>query len=236
MKTFDHMSALQELLHIDTAIFKEELYYPWYIKPSGITALAVTWLFLVLLTIIGVAIFASSQLVNTLISVTLLSILIFIFYLFTYKKEKKVAQSHALTQIMNLEKKQFVENIRPFVADDQKYLAKRIAEHKDFTAKEYTSIALATQSRVLFNTEAFIKDIEQMFQETDLIFKPLTDDETYSETTFKVPAKAKKNYEKLKNQGTFNEVLDVPFEAKQAIVKRVQEAMNHAALGRNNYL
>ncbi|HHT00118.1 MAG TPA: hypothetical protein ENK73_04590 [Thiomicrospira sp.] len=236
MKNFDHMSALQQLIDMDTTLFKEELYYPWYIKQPGITILVSSWLVLMVLIITITAIYFSSKIIPVLVTIFLISILFGFIYLRLFKQQLEQAKSEALSQIMQLEQREFMKGIQPFVSADRQSTVNRITQYKDFTPQEYASITLATQSRVLFNTEAFIKDVERMFSDTDLILRPLSNDNSYSETTFKVPEKAKKNYQKLKEKSTFTDVLSVSLEAKQAIIKKAHEAANKAALGRNNYL
>ncbi|MEA3405222.1 MAG: hypothetical protein U9R28_05730, partial [Pseudomonadota bacterium] len=152
-------------------------------------------------------------------------------YFALISQTKKTAKNESLKQMMKLEKEQFMQNIEPFVADDQKSLVKRISTQVDFSPNEYISLAIATKSRAVFNTEAFIQDIERMFAHKQ--YKaPDFDDNGYSDTVFSVPESAKKNYEKMKNASTFNDELEVTPQAQAAIMKKVRDALDRQALGR----
>lgn len=231
MAKFNNLSALDYLLKMDTNAFKKEMYYPWYIQTSGIQAIAASWIVLIL---VFEAIMFTLTDVTWLIPVMIGFVLSVVFaagYYAVISQAKKTAEKESLKQMMNLEKEQFMQNIEPFVADDQKGLVKRIATQVDFSPNEYISLAIATKSRAIFNTDAFIQDIERMFAHKQ--YKaPDFDDNGYSDTVFSVPASAKKNYEKMRNASTFNDELEVTPQAQAAIMKKVKEALDRQALGR----
>ncbi|MDG6777238.1 hypothetical protein QCB44_00820 [Thiomicrorhabdus sp. zzn3] len=229
---FSHFSALKHLLELDTTVFKPELYYPWFIQANAIKGISFAVISSTLL--IGfLLLFFSNWPTLQIGLLTLAALLLFgLIYYTIILKYKNLAQSQALKQIMKLEKKEFMKHLEPFVVDDQKAIAQRIAKDVDFTTKEYTSVTLATQSRVLEHTDEFIKDIERMAEDEEAPKLEL-DFTAFSESEFRVPPQAKANYEKLKNFSTFNERLIVPPEAKAAILIKVKEAMNRAALGRH---
>ncbi|WP_373017626.1 hypothetical protein [Thiomicrorhabdus sp.] len=231
MRRFNHLTALEHLIEMDTVIFKEELYYPWYIQTGSIKTISAVWLLLMVLIIPLLVVFTKIPLMFILIATITLSALLGILYFLTIQQLKKTAKSEALNQMMKLEKKEFMKHLQPFVPDDQKELAHRISNHVDFSPKEYTSVAVSTKSRVLHNTDAFINDIHRMFAEEELPPVPQSDWE-YSDTAFKVPEQAKKNYEKMKNSSTFNDKFTITPEVKAAIIAKLKEALNRPALGR----
>ncbi|MBN2865155.1 MAG: hypothetical protein JXK16_04045 [Thiotrichales bacterium] len=231
MAKFNHLSALEHLLKMDTNIFKEELYYPWYAQHKNIQIVIAGWI-AGLLIFIGLLLGFTS--VNWVVPIVIGFVLSVIFaggYFVMISHSKKSAQNECLKQMMALEKNQFMKNIEPFVGGDQKTIVKRIATHVDFSPNEYISLAVATKSRAIFDTDGFIKDIERMFAD-ESITPANFDDEGYSDTVFKVPAKAKKNYEKMKNKSTFSDELHITPQAQAAILAKVRDAANRKALGR----
>ncbi len=231
MKSFNHLSGLQQLLDIDTTLMKEELYYPWYIEKPGIIKIGLAWLSLCAVIISATYITSSYYLIIILV-LLLLTIILGTNYFFLVKQKTKDARKQALNQVMQLEQRHFMEAIKPFVPSDQKRIAEKIINHKDFTLKEYAKITLSSKSRVIFNTDSFIREIERLFANPKVVVS-LPKDDSYDEVKFKVPDSAKKKYEELKEgSNTFNESLEVTPEAKKAIVKKAYDAMNQAALGR----
>ena len=231
MAKFNHLSALEHLLKMDTNIFKEELYYPWYTQSKNIQIVIAGWI-AGLLIFVGLLLGFTS--VNWIIPIVIGFVLSVIFAggdFALISQSKKLAKKESLKQMMTLEKNQFMKNIEPFVGVDQKAVVKRIANHVDFAPKEYISLAVATKSRVIFDTDAFIKDIERMFAD-ETTTPPNFDDGGYSDTVFKVPEKAKQNYEKMKNSSTFSDALHISPQAQAAILAKVREAANRKALGR----
>jgi len=132
-----------------------------------------------------------------------------------------------------LKKRDFMKAIQPFIADDQQLLARKIINHRDYTVEEYAKITLASKSRVLFNTDSFIKQIEDLFSNPKVKYTIPEPDDSYSEIKFKVPQSQKKKYQELQNKSAFNESLEVTPEAKKAIIKKAYTAMHHSALGRD---
>ncbi|MDG6773738.1 hypothetical protein QCB45_05290 [Thiomicrorhabdus sp. ZW0627] len=231
MRRFNHLTALEHLLELDTTIFKEELYYPWYIQTGTVKTLSAIWLMLMTVVIPVLIVFTDIRPLIILIATAALSALLGILYFLTIQQLKKTAKSEALHQMMKLEKKEFMKYLEPFVPDDQKEVAHRISNHVDFSPKEYISVTVSTKSRVLHNTDSFIKDIERMFAEKEL--PPVIEsDWQYSDTVFKVPESAKQNYERMKNSSTFNDKFTVPPEVRVAIIAKIKEALNRPALGR----
>jgi len=231
MAKFNNLSALDYLLKMDTNVFKEEMYYPWYIQSTGLQIIIASWIAFIL--IFEGIMFALTTVAWWLpLSIGLVLTLIFAAGYYTViSQAKKSAKNESLKQMMKLEKEQFMKNIEPFVADDQKGLVKRISNQVDFSPNEYISLAVATKSRAIFNTDAFIQDIERMFAHKQ--YKaPDFDDNGYSDTVFSVPASAKKNYEKIKNASTFNDELEVTPQAQAAIMKKVRDTLDRQALGR----
>jgi len=231
MAKFNHLSALEHLLKMDTNIFKEEIYYPWYAQEKGIQIIIAAWGLSVVTFVLLMLLFSNVAWIITLTSGVVASIIFAGVFFALIASSKKAAKKETLKQMMGLEKNQFMKNIAPFVAGDQKVLVKRISTHVDFSPNEYISLAVATKSRAIFDTDAFVKDIERMF--ADKSITPASfDDEGYSDTVFKVPQKAKKNYEKLKNSSTFNDELHITPQAQAAILAKVRDAVNRTALGR----
>lgn len=231
MAKFNHLSALEHLLKMDTNIFKEELYYPWYAQPKNIQIIIASWA-LGLLALMGFLLAITS--ISWVIPIVIGFVLSVIFaggYFAMISQSKRSAQNECLKQMMALEKNQFMKNIEPFVGGDQKGIVKRIATHVDFSPNEYISLTVATKSRAIFDTDAFIQDIERMFADKNTT-PPNFDDGGYSDTVFKVPEKAKKNYEKMKNSSTFSDELHISPQAQAAILAKVREAANRKALGR----
>ncbi len=231
MKRFDHLSALQQLLDIDTTLMKEELYYPWYIEKPGIIKITALWLSFCAAVTLFTYLYSDLVLV-AIIALLVLTIILATNYLFLIKEKLKEAREMALAQTMQLEKRDFMKAIQPFVPDDQKHIARKIIKNKDYTAAEYARITLSSKSRILFNTEKFIKQIENIFSDPKIKFTIPEPDNSYDDFKFKVPKQARKKYEQMKNQSTFNDQLEVSDETKQAIVKKTYDAMHHAALGR----
>jgi len=238
MKRFDHMGALLQLINIDTAIFKEELYYPWYVKKSGIKAISIGWSSLMILITAVFSLFTSSTIISILMIVSAITLIFSLLFIGILKHQEDKSKAEALKQMITLERREFMRGIQPFVSPDQQLIVKRIIEDKKFTPQEYTSVTLATQSKILFDTDSFIKDVEDMFKDTEVetLIRSKTRNNSYSDSTFKVPDKAKKNYQEMKeNQGAFSDAFSVPPEAKQAIIKRVQEAATkNSTLGQAN--
>ncbi|MEA1988796.1 MAG: hypothetical protein U9N57_06275 [Pseudomonadota bacterium] len=231
MAKFNNLSALDYLLKMDTNIFKEEMYYPWYIQRTGLQIVIASWVLFIL--IFEAVMFTLTDIIwwLPLMIGFVLSVIFTGAYFALISQTKKTAKNESLKQMMRLEKEQFMQNIEPFVADDQKGLVKRISTQVDFSPNEYISLAIATKSRAIFNTDAFIQDIERMFAHKQ--YKaPDFDDNGYSDTVFSVPASAKKNYEKMKNASTFNDELEVTPQVQAAIMKKVRNALDRQALGR----
>lgn len=232
LNKFNHLSALEHLLKMDTDIFMEALYYPWYVHKKNIQIIAALWLaglliFIPLLattTSLGVGI----PLIIGLVATTLFAG----GYALLISKGKEAAKQACLKQIMVLEKKQFMKSIEPFVADDQKETAKRISNLVDFSASEYISIAVTAKTRAILHTDTFIKDIERMLSEKSIAASSFKD-EGYCDTVFKVPEIAKQNYEKMKNSSTsFSDELRITPQVQAGILAKVREAANRKALGR----
>ncbi len=225
MKKFDYLEAINYLLEMDTNILSPERYYPWYMHTKGILINGFSWLiFLVALAVIWLSVLEASAI--TLLAITFTcTILAGIIYALIFQNQIKEAKHKAIQQMMRLEKREFMRAIEPFVADDQKSVIARIINHKDFKANEYASIALATKSRIIFNTDAFINDIERMMQERPHILADINDE--FCESSFKVPEKAVQDYRKKqlnKQMGTFNDVFTVPDEVRQEVLLRIQQA------------
>ncbi|WP_127471074.1 hypothetical protein [Thiomicrorhabdus aquaedulcis] len=231
MKQVDHMAALKLLLDIDTTVFKEELYYPWFIQKPAIIGLSVAWLLFASGSIMLLATLTKTSLLVLILIFSVLTFALVAGYAGLVKTQIGHAKSKVLNLMMRLEKQYFMKGIQPFVPADQQTAVKRIAKDKTFTPKEYTSITLSTQSRVLFNTESFIKEIERMLADPDIKITPNTSTD-FDENTFRVPQSARKNYDKIKNSSTFNDVFTIPPEAKKAILVKVHDLVNQAALGK----
>ncbi|MBD3776629.1 MAG: hypothetical protein IE920_05790, partial [Thiotrichales bacterium] len=60
MRKFNHLTALQHLLSLDTTIFKEELYYPWYIRTHYIKVITASWF--VLAAAVGTTLWLTTKL------------------------------------------------------------------------------------------------------------------------------------------------------------------------------
>lgn len=233
MRRFNHITALHHLLNLDTTLFKEELYYPWYIQTHAIK----------LISAIGLAIAGGAGLMlavttrldpfSVALPMILITLLLGVLYYATVKQLRKSARNQAVSQMMKLEKKEFMRHLEPFVPDDQKQIAQRIITHLDFSPRQYISVTVATQNRILHNPDAFIKDIERMFEEKKLSLMAF-DDTAFSDTQFAVPPKAKANYKKLQQFSTFNDEFKVPEAAKAAIMEKMKELANRAALGRHH--
>ena len=232
MGKFNHLSALEHLLKIETDIFKDELYYPWYVQPKGIQITIAAWTLSVIVLLFLSLLFSSLYWVIPVTVAFVLSVIFAGAFFALISRSKIAAQKESLKQMMALEKDSFIKNITPFVASDQKGLAKRIYNNVDFSAKEYTSLVIATKSRAILNTDAFIKDIERMFADETLTPAKF-DDGGNNERVFKVPESAKKNYEKLKNQSTFSDALHITPQVQAGIMSKVREAANRTALGRD---
>lgn len=231
MKQVDHLAALKLLLDIDTTLFKEELYYPWFIQKPAIAALSVAWLVFVSGIIMTLTVLTKTPLLVLLLIAGILTLALAAGYVALHNVHIGHAKSKALNLMMRLEKQSFMKGIQPFVPADQQTAVKRIAKDKTFTPKEYASITLSTQSRVLFNTESFIKEITRMLADPDIKLSP-SQPTDFDETTFRVPDSARKNYEKIKNSSTFNDTFSIPPEAKKAILLKVNDLVNQAALGK----
>jgi len=210
---------------------KEELYYPWYIEKAGILKIIISWLILSI-TVIGLSFTYSKYGLISVIVILLLTIILATNYLFLIKEKLKTAREQALSHTINLEKREFMKAIHPFIPDDQKHIANKIIKLKDYSTEEYAKVTLSSKSRILFNTEAFIKQIEAMFSDSEKQYTIPQANDDYDDYKFKVPEKAKKKYEQLQNQSAFNDTLQVSEKTKQAIVNKAYQAMHHAALGR----
>lgn len=231
MQKFHYLSALEHLLEMDTSILKEEPYYPWYIKPKTVQLISALWIgFILLVAALLLFIFSTPTFYIFLIIAALTSIFASGYYI-VIQEAKKTARQKALREIMSLEKRKFMKHIEPFVSEDQKGIARRIIKEVTFSPKEYITVTRATQSRALFHTDEFVKDIEKMFADPNIPTPP-EDEFTFSETVFKVPQKAKESYHKSKNATTFYDHLEVSSEVKAAIMEKVRKAVNNAALGR----
>lgn len=231
IKKFNHLSALEYLLKLDTNVFKEELYYPWYAHRLHIQIISILWIASLLLFTIAMLVFTPFGLFIPLITAFVLTVLFIGGYFILISQSKERAKKACLKKVRVLEKKQFMKHIEPFVADRQRESVKRISNLIDFSLDEYIEIVISAKTRAILHTDAFIKDIERMLSE-----KRLTpcgfDDEGSCETTFKVPESAKQNYEKMKNRSTFNDELHITPQIQAGIVAKVKEAANRKALGR----
>lgn len=225
MKKFNYLEAINYLLEMDTNILSPEHYYPWYMHTKGIFINSFAWLvFLAALAAIWLVALEASAIILLAITFSC-TILAGIIYALIFQNQIKEAKHKAIQQMMRLEKREFMRAIEPFVADDQKSVIARIINHKDFKANEYASITLATKSRILFNTDAFINDIERMLQERPKILADINDE--FCESSFKVPEKAIQDYRQKqlnKQMGTFNDVFTVPNELRQEVLLRIQQA------------
>jgi Tfp pilus assembly protein PilE len=233
---FDNISGLKQLLDIDTTLFKEELYYPWYVKKPGLISIIAAYSATIILSIIILAFYTDIKMLSILIVFGILTVIFSLAYLAIYKYQLEEAKSAALKPIMALERHEFIKSIQPFISSDQQLTAKQIAVDKVYTPAEYTSITLSTQSRVIRNTDCFIEDIERMLQHPDFKIQPEQPRGENYQITLTVPDKAKKNYEKIKSSSTFSDDFSVPDEVKIAIIKKVNEAITRAALGREAML
>lgn len=231
MRKFNHLTALQHLLSLDTTIFKEELYYPWYIRTHYIKVITASWF--VLAAAVGTTLWLTTKLNAPTIfgAIAVISLLLGALFFATVKQLRASARNQAVSAMMRLEKKEFMRHLEPFVPDDRKDIAQRIVTDLDFTPKEYISVAVATQNRILHNTESLIKDIERMFKEKKLSLFEF-DDMAFSDTVFAVTPKAREKYEKLKNASTFHDGFSISEQTKAAIMTKIREAANRAALGR----
>ncbi|WP_130536759.1 SLC41A family transporter [Thiomicrorhabdus indica] len=225
MKKFDYLEAINYLMEMDTNILNPERYYPWYMHTKGILINGLSWLVLLaILAVIWLIVLEASALVLLAITFSC-TILAGIVYALIFQNQIKEAKHKAIQQMMRLEKREFMRAIEPFVPDDQKSIVARIINHKDFKANEYASVTLATKSRIIFNTEAFIGDIERMMQKRPEILAEITDG--YCDSSFKVPDSAIQNYQQKKineQMGTFNDIFTVPNEVRQAVLMRIRQA------------
>lgn len=225
MRKFDHLKAIEYLLELDTNILNPERYYPWFMHTKGILINSGLWILtLLLMAFAWITLFKGSMfiLLGILFSTT---ILFGILYGLIFRFNLKEAQHKAIQQMMRLEKKEFMKAIEPFVPEDQRDTVARIIKFKSFTAKEYASVTLATKSRIIFNTDAFIKDIERMMEDIPQILADI--DDTYCDTVFKVPQNAIEHYREQQlqqEQGTFNDLFTVPLEVRQAIIMKIKQA------------
>ncbi len=236
MIRFDNISALKQLLDLDTAIFKEELYYPWYVKKPGIISIISAYSAIIFLSILILAFFTDTKMPSIMIVFSILTVIFGLAYLAIYKYQLDEAKSAALKPIMALERQDFMKAIQPFISAEQQSTAKQITVNKVYTPEQYTSITLSTQSRVVHNTDCFIEDIERMLENPDFKIQPEQPRDESHQITLTVPEKAKKNYANIKNSSTFVDVFFVSDEAKIAIIKKVNEAISRAALGREDIL
>jgi ABC-type multidrug transport system fused ATPase/permease subunit len=216
---------------LDVRAFKPEAYYPWYMLARNKTLLIVLMVLFSALLFSALLIFSFASVVFALLIATgALTIMGALYYLQTQRQQKR-ARAKALKQIMTLEKKQFMHHLLPFIAPDLHLLAERITTRVDFTPREYVSVLLSTQCRVANNTDEFIKDIERLF--TDPKKPPIElDFVAFSEPTLQVPELAKQKYQTRQNPIAFNESFNIPPDVQAAILAKIKEAMNRAALGR----
>lgn len=229
MRKFDHLEAINYLLEMNTGILTPEHYYPWYMHTKGILINGTIWFVLLcILSIVWLALLNASPIL--LLSIVFISTTIAgIIYGLLFRNQIKEAKHKAIQVMMRLEKQAFMAAIEPFVTEDHQAVVARIIKYKDFKANEYASVTLATKSRILFNTEAFIQDIERMVQESPKFLSDITDE--YSEHTFKVTQKSIDNYQQKqidKESGTFSELFSVPDELRQSIISRVKQAAANA--------
>jgi hypothetical protein len=233
---FDNISGLKQLLDLDTTLFKEELYYPWYVKKPGIISIISLYSVAIISSILILAFYTEIKMLSIIIVFSILTVIFSLAFLAIYKYQLDEAKSAALKPIMALERHDFMKSIQPFISSDQQFTAKQIAVNKVYTPAEYTSITLSTQSRVIRNTDCFIEDIERMLQHPDFKIQPEQPRDENDQITLTVPEKAKKNYAKMKNSSSFSDDFSVSDEVKTAIIKKVNEAINRAALGRESML
>lgn len=236
MIRFDNISALKQLIDLDTTLFKEEFYYPWYVKKPGIISIISTYSIVIILSILILALFTETKLLSIIIVFSILTIIFSLAYLAIYKYQLDEAKSLALKPIMTLEQHGFMKAIQPFITKEQQYIAEQIAVNKVYTPAEYTSLTLSTKSRVILNTDCFIADIERMLETSDFKIQPEQPRDENYQITLTVPEKAKENYKKNKSSSTFAADFSVSDEVKAAIIKKVNEAISRAALGREAML
>ncbi len=236
MIRFDNMSGLKQLLDLDTTLFKEELYYPWYVKKPGIISIISVYSVAIISSILVLAFFTEIKMLSIMIVFSILTVIFSLAYLAIYKYQLDEAKSAALKPIMALERHEFMKSIQPFISEDQQFTAEQIAVNKIYTPSEYTSITLSTQSRVIRNTDCFIEDIERKLQHPDFKIQPEKPRDENNKITLTVPDKAKKNYANMKSSSTFVDVFSISDEVKTAIIKKVNEAISRAALGREAML
>ncbi len=236
MIRFDNISGLKQLLDLDTSLFKEELYYPWYVKKPGIISISSVYSAVIILSTLFLAFYTEIKMLSIIIVFSILTVVFSLAYLAIYKYQLDEAKSAALKPIMALERHEFMKSIEPFISTDQQFIAKQIAVNKIYTPAQYTSLTLSTQSRVIRNTDCFIEDIERMLQHPDFKIQPEQPRDESCQITLTVPEKAKKNYAKMKSSSTFADDFSVTNEVKTAIIKKVNEAISRAALGREAML
>lgn len=232
MKKFDHLSALNTLLDFDTTLMKEELYYPWYAQDPGFSIMITSW-FVFITSVLILFFLYTDYGIPAFIIFLILSILLATALKRLIKAKKILARKQVLQHTLQLEEKEFMKAIQPFVPDDQQYIANKIINEKDFSTDEYTKITLSSKSQVVFNTEAFTNKIKELYADpTKTIEPPKLDKDAFDEFKFKVPDSAKKKYTDILNKSTFSESLEVSAKTKSAILKKAYDAANHAALGR----
>ena len=236
MIRFDNISALKQLLDLDTTLFKEELYYPWYVKKSGIISIISIYSIIIILSILILAFFTETKLLSIMIVFSILTVIFSLAYLAIFKYQLEEAKLAALKPIISLERRDFMKAIQPFIPEDQQLTAKQIAVNKVYTPEQYSSITLSTQSRVLQNTDCFIEDIERLLENPAFKIQPEQPRDENFQFTLSVPEKAKKNYENIKNSSTFVDDFAISDHVKTAIIKKVNEAIKRAALGRETML
>jgi len=236
VRRYDNMGALKQLLELDTTIFREALYQPWYTAKSTVIKIISAWLFSLILITALVTLFTEIHVLITLGIMLLLTLGAGLFLFTLIKKKLDQAKQTALAQIMRLENKGFMKAMSPFVPKPYESLIEEITEHKIFTPDDYISIVATTQRRVIKHTDEFVKDVERMLEDPSVKIKPPLPNDDYSETTFKVPDSAKQKYDDMKNASSFSDEFSVSPQAKAAILAKIMEAINHAALGRNIHL
>lgn len=226
MRKFDFLEAINYLLEMDTRILNEEYYYPWFMHTKGIIFSSLGWLLFLFLFAATWIFSLGSSTILPLISILFISTIIFgISYALLFRHNINEAKHKSVQQMMRLEKREFMRAIEPFVPEDQRHVVARIIKLKDFLPNEYLSVTLSTKSRILFNTDAFIKDIERMLTEKPDMFN--NSEIEYSESVFKVPQRAIDHYTSKQlndDDGTFNEIFVVPPEVRKMIMSKIHKA------------
>lgn len=226
MKKFDHLEAIECLLEIDTSALNPESYYPWYVKPKGAWTLLAMFAILFACFYVIWQQFISLPIAWLMMAMLLISVLLSIVYLFLFKEQMNHAKHKTVQTMMRLEKQEFMKAIEFFVPSDQKTTARRIIHLKDFKPGEYASIVLATKSRLIFNIEDFIRDVERLVAEKPELSIEIQKNKT--ESDFKISAAAIKHYQQSHssehNHTAFNDKLVVPEAVQEAIMDKIRLA------------